>query len=127
MITSLFDFFAAIWLLIGDVMAAIALFGAALTFLIAVFDAFRGRSTVRAFRVTAEWSIGALFLGILLFSSVIMSREVDAPTTMLFNTSRLNVGIMLTASVTLLVSSLVVSRLIRGEHGAKKRIRAPQS
>jgi hypothetical protein len=113
MVTTMFELLAYIWLLIGDVVAYCALFGAALTLLIAVFDASRGRSPLRAFKVTADWSIGALCLGILLFSSVILSGQVDAPATMILNTSRLNVAIMLAASVALLVSSLVVSRLIR--------------
>jgi hypothetical protein len=109
----MFDLFAYVWLLIGDVLAICALFGAALTLLIAIFDALRGRSPVRAFKLTADWSIGALFLGILLFSSLMISNQVDAPATLIFKTSRINVAISLAASVTLLVSSLVVSRLIR--------------
>jgi hypothetical protein len=113
MVASMFDFLALVWLLIGDVMAFFALFGAALTLLIAIFDAWRGRSPLRAFKVTADWSIGALFLGLLLFGSVMLSSQVDVPTTFFFKISRLNVAFMLAAAVAMLITSLVVSRLIR--------------
>lgn len=113
MIEGVFEIFAYVCLLIGDVVAFCALFGAVLTLLIAIFDAFRGRSPLRAFKLTADWSIGALFLGSLLFSAVLFSGKVDAPATLLFGTSRLTIATMLAMSVTLLISSLVVSRLIR--------------
>jgi hypothetical protein len=109
----MFDLLALMWLLIGDVVAFFALFGATFALLISAFDAWRGRSPFRAFRLTANWSIGALFLGILMLSSVMLSDEIDAPATLILGTSRLNIGIMLAASVALLVSSLIVSRLIR--------------
>lgn len=113
MLKGMFELLAYVWLLIGDVVAICALFGAALTLLIVISDAYRGRSPLRAFKLTANWSIGALFLGILLFGAVLFSGKVDAPATLLFGTSRLTIATMLAMSVTLLISSLVVSRLIR--------------
>jgi hypothetical protein len=113
MVAKVFELFAYVWLLIGDAVAFFALVGAVFTLLIATFDAWRGRSPVRAFKLTADWSIGALCLGILMFGSVVFSSAVDAPTTLLFSTSLFNVGVMLAVSVTLLITSLVVPRLIR--------------
>lgn len=120
--SSLFDIFAMIWLLIGDIIAYCALLGAAMTLLFATIDAWRGRSPVRAFKRTADWSIGALTLGILMFVSLMFSTEMEAPATLILGTSRLYVGIMLGTSVVLLMSSLVVSHVIRH----KRKISPPQ-
>ena len=113
MFSTMFEFLAMVWLLIGDIVAFFALVGAACTLLIATFDAWYGRSALRAFRKTADWSIGALCLGIVMFASVLYTDPADAPATFFFSTSLFNVGIMLTASVALLVSSILVCRLIR--------------
>lgn len=70
---------------------------------------------MRAFQATAEWRISALLAGWLLFGSVMISDQVVSPTTLVFGFSRLGIVGMPSVSVTLLVSSVLLSRLIRRE------------
>lgn len=114
MVNSFWDLLALIGWMIGDAIAIFALVGAVLTLLLATIDAFRGRSPVRAFKRTSEWSLGAFFMAALLFASGMMSDVVTEPNTLLLGFSRSSIGLMLLLSLGSMVSSIVLSRLILG-------------